>query len=132
MLTTISRSTAAGGGRRYDVCLALPRTPSGSGVAGGAALKTPAELFGIGVKGWNDCWLDFYDMISEGVLMPLGAMVMSLLIGWKWGTDMIMEECEAGGKKAWGRNFFNICFKFITPLGMVVVLYGQLASFFGC
>jgi NSS family neurotransmitter:Na+ symporter len=103
----------------------------GSGVAGGAAIKTPAELFGIGVKGWNDCWLDFYDMISEGVLMPLGAMVMSLLIGWKWGTDMVLEECEADGKKAWGRNFFNICFKFITPLGMVVVLYGQLTGFFG-
>ena len=49
----------------------------GSGVAGGAAIKTPAELFGIGVKGWNDCWLDFYDMISEGILMPLGAMVMT-------------------------------------------------------
>jgi NSS family neurotransmitter:Na+ symporter len=70
-------------------------------------------------------------MISEGVLMPLGAMVMSLLIGWKWGTDMVLEECEADGKKAWGRNFFNICFKFITPLGMVVVLYGQLTGFFG-
>jgi NSS family neurotransmitter:Na+ symporter len=103
----------------------------GGGRAGGAVLPTPAELFGIGVKGWNDCWLDFYDMISEGLLMPIGAMVMSLLIGWKWGTNMVLEECEACGKKAWGRGFFNACFKFITPIGMLVVLYGQITSFFG-
>ena len=83
------------------------------------------------VKGWNDCWLDFYDMISEGVLMPLGALMMSLLIGWKWGTNMVLEECEADGKKSWGRGFFTVCFKFITPIGMLVVLYGQLVSFFG-
>jgi SNF family Na+-dependent transporter len=83
------------------------------------------------VKGWNDCWLDFYDMISEGILMPLGALMMSLLIGWKFKTDMVLEECEADGKKSWGRGFFDVCYKFITPLGMLVVLYGQITSFFG-
>ncbi len=103
----------------------------GAGVAGGALLKTPAELLGIKVMTWNDCWLDFYDMISEGVLMPLGALMMSLLIGWVWKTDTVMEECEQSGHKAWGRGFFDICFRFITPLGMLVVLYGQLSDFFG-
>ena len=83
------------------------------------------------VKGWNDCWLDFYDMISEGILMPLGALMMSLLIGWKWKTDLVMDECMESGHKPWGRGFFDICFKFITPIGMLVVLYGQITSFFG-
>ena len=80
--------------------------------------------------GWNDCWLDFYDMISEGILMPLGALMMSILIGWKWKTKTVLDECEAGGQKAWGRTFFDICFRFITPIGMLVVLYGQITSFF--
>ena len=70
-------------------------------------------------------------MISEGVLMPLGALMMSLLIGWVWKTDTVMEECEQSGHKAWGRGFFDICFRFITPLGMLVVLYGQFSDFFG-
>ena len=105
----------------------------GSGIAGGATIATPAELFGMtdAIKGWNDCWLDFYDMLSEGILMPLGAMIMAFAIGWIWKMDFLVEECEASGCKFWGKAFFNICYKFITPIGMLVVLYGQITSFFG-
>ena len=105
----------------------------GAGVAGGATLPTPAELFGMtdAVKGWNDCWLDFYDMLSEGILMPVGAMIMAFAIGWIWKIDMVKEEIEASGTKMWGKTFFDICYKVITPLGMIVVLYGQLSDFFG-
>ena len=104
----------------------------GDGVAGGAAIATPAELFGMtdAIKGWNDCWLDFYDMLSEGVLMPVGAMIMAFAIGWIWKMDFVVEECEASGHKFWGKAFFNICYKFITPIGMIVVLYGQITSYF--
>ena len=105
----------------------------GAGQAGGAVLPTPAELFGMtdAVKGWNDCWLDFYDMLSEGILMPVGAMIMSFAIGWIWKMDFVVEECEASGHKFWGKAFFNICYKFITPIGMLFVLYGQITDFFG-
>mgnify|MGYP002730213598 FL=1 len=104
----------------------------GAGVAGGAAIATPAELFGMtdAIKGWNDCWLDFYDMLSEGVLMPVGAMIMAFAIGWIWKMDFVVEECEASGHKFWGKAFFNICYKFITPIGMLIVLYGQITSYF--
>ncbi|MFR6426449.1 MAG: hypothetical protein ACLUNO_13720 [Oscillospiraceae bacterium] len=37
----------------------------GAGVAGGAAVETPATLFGLSVHGWNDCWLDLYDMVGQ-------------------------------------------------------------------
>ena len=105
----------------------------GAGVAGNATLATPAELLGMtgdSVKMWNDCWLDFYDMIAEGLLMPIGAMIMSFAIGWIWKMDFVIEECEASGHKFWGKAFFNICYKFITPIGMIVVLYGQITSYF--
>ena len=104
--------------------------------SGGAAVKAPFELLGIEAGGagyamWNDCWLDFYDMIGEGILMPFGAMVMSILIGWVFKTKVIRDECELSGKKFWGYQFFNICFKFVVPAGMVVVLIGQIMDFFG-
>ncbi|MDD5901803.1 MAG: sodium-dependent transporter [Oscillospiraceae bacterium] len=104
----------------------------GNGIAGGATIATPAELFGMteAVKGWNDCWLDFYDMLSEGLLMPIGAMIMAFAIGWIWKMDFVVEECEASGCKFWGKAFFNICYKFITPIGMLVVIYGQITSYF--
>ncbi len=102
----------------------------GAGIAGNAVMGTPAEILNVPVKGWNDCWLDFYDMISEGLLMPIGAMIMAFAIGWIWKIDFVVEECEASGHKFWGRTFFNICYKFITPIGMLVVLYGQITTYF--
>ena len=104
--------------------------------SGGAAVMAPFEILGIEAGGpgfamWNDCWLDLYDMIAEGVLMPLGALVMSILIGWVWKTKTIKDECELTGVKFWGYNYFNVCFKFIVPVVMVIVLYAQILDFFG-
>ena len=80
---------------------------------------------------WNGDWLDFYDMLSEGILMPLGAMIMAFAIGWIWKIDMVVEECEQSGHKFWGKGFFNICYKFVTPIGMAFVLFAQITDFFG-
>ncbi len=112
-------------------CLPTALDGLGSGVAGGATIPYPAEMLGIEAKGWSCDWLDFYDMLSEGIMMPLGALVMAFAIGWIWKLDMVVEECESSGCKFWGKTFFNICYKFITPIGMVFVLYGQVMSFFG-
>ena len=89
-------------------------------------LNLPAES----IRTWNDCWLDFWDMLSEGIMMPLGALLMSLMIGWELGPDMVKEECEASGHAMSGFGFFKICVKFITPLCMVLILYGQIKEFF--
>lgn len=112
-------------------CLPVALDGIGAGTAGGAAIGTPVELLGGAVKGWNDCWLDFYDMLSEGIMMPLGAMVMAFMIGWIWKIDMVVEECELSGHKFWGKTFFDICYKIITPIGMAFVLYAQVLSYFG-
>ena len=104
--------------------------------SGGAVVPAPFEILGLtpggpGFAMWNDCWLDLYDMISEGVLMPLGALVMSILIGWVWKTKTITDECEVGGKKFKMASYFNFCFKFVVPVVMVIVLYAQVMDFFG-
>ena len=98
---------------------------------GGAGIH-PAALLGIeNPKTWAADWLDFWDMLSEGVMMPLGALLMSLMIGWEIGPEVIRDEAEQQGNKFGAYGFFKICTKIITPLCMVLILYGQLKSFFG-
>ena len=84
----------------------------------------------VGVRGFNDCWLDFFDMISEGILMPLGALFMCLMIGWEIGPKVVKDECSIEGNKLGGYGFFTVCVKFITPLLMLFILYGQIKNFF--
>ncbi len=99
----------------------------------GNASFTPWKLLGLETyAGWNDCWLDFWDMLSEGIMMPLGALLMSLMIGWEIGPEVVKDECEATpGHKMGSFGFFKICVKVITPLCMLFILYGQVSSFFG-
>ena len=92
----------------------------------------PADILGIAEpKTWAADWLDFWDMLSEGVMMPLGALLMSLMFGWELGPEVVREECEQQGNRLSSYGFFKICIRFITPLCMLLILYGQITSFFG-
>ena len=83
----------------------------------------------LGISGWNDCWLDFIDCISEGFLMPIGALLMSIMIGWEMKPKKIITEIEQGYS---GRikGFYSFCIKFVCPLVMVLILLGQIDTFF--
>ena len=99
----------------------------------GANGMAPCDILNISgdaIRTWNDCWLDFFDMISEGVFMPLGGLLMTLMIGWELGPDIVKNECEQSGHAMGSYGFFKICVKFITPLCMILILYGQIKEFF--
>lgn len=78
---------------------------------------------------WNDNWLDFMDMMSEGIAMPLGALLMSLMVGWEVRPKLVLEEVHLGSRQRIDR-FYSLCIRFITPIGMVLVLLGQVNDFF--
>jgi NSS family neurotransmitter:Na+ symporter len=62
--------------------------------------------------------------------MPLGALLMSVMIGWEIQPKSMLDEIHSGyGTGIDG--FFSLCMKVIVPLGMLLVLSGQIASFFG-
>ena len=91
----------------------------------------PVDILGGAVKGWNDCWLDFFDCISEGLMMPLGGLLMVLMLGYETGTDLVKEECEVTPNHKFKiEGYFKVCCKVITPLAMLLILWGQVSSFF--
>ena len=99
--------------------------------SGDAAIKAPFELMGLSEASamWNDCWLDFYDMITEGLLMPIGALFMSIILGWLL-PKLVKEECQASGHKFKGETYFKVCFRIVVPAVMLLVLGTQIKSFF--
>ena len=46
------------------------------------------------------------------------------------GSWQLPDEAEQQGNKLVSYGFFKICVKVITPLCMLLILYGQLQSFF--
>ncbi len=104
------------------------------GLGGGGAVPIPAVLLGVPTETMPvalDCWLDLYDCLSEGIMMPLGSMVMSIVIGWVLGTKVVKEEVEqTPGVTLKMYKFVEVCFKFIVPVVMLIVLIAQIESFF--
>ena len=97
----------------------------------GSSGIAPANILNIAEpKNWAADWLDFWDALSEGVMMPLGALLMCLMIGWEIGPEFVKEEAEQSGHAMGSYGFFKVCVKFITPLIMVLILYGQIKEFF--
>ena len=101
----------------------------------GNAGISPADI--LGMRGtmeklptWSADWLDFFDCIAEGILMPLGALLMSIMYGWEVGPEVVHAEATREGQSFGAYGWFKLCIKYITPLCMLLVLYGQIKEFF--
>lgn len=73
--------------------------------------------------------LDVYDLLSEGIMMPLAAMLTCLVIGWKIGMPWVSEEIEQEGNKFHLKGFFTVCVKYITPIMMAFVFITLAMSY---
>ena len=92
---------------------------------------SPANLLGIAEpKTWAADWLDFWDCISEGIMMPLGALLMTFMVAYELGTEFVKNEVEQCGNKFTMYKFYRFCIRYVAPLGLLMVLYGQVKSFF--
>lgn len=97
-----------------------------------AITATLVSLDGLGANGFpqffgQSTWLDSIDLISEGILMPLGACYCAIVIP----TQLVDEEVTLNGNKFRTKGFYDFCIKFVAPVMMVLVLLGQLDTFFG-
>ena len=110
----------------FLVCLAIFAVSVLVGIDG---LGTTGVFPWPATAGWNDSMLDFVDMLSEGLAMPIGALMMSIMVGWEIRPQTVLDELHIGYT---GRidTFYRICIKYITPIGMLLVLAGQVNEFF--
>ena len=97
-----------------------------------AVTASLVSMDGLGANGFpqffgQGCWLDAIDLIAEGILMPLGACYMAIIIP----TSLVDKEATLNGAQFKTKGFYDFCIKFIAPIMMVLVLLGQMDGFFG-
>ena len=73
--------------------------------------------------------LDVWDALAEGILMPLTGLIMAILIGWVV-PHYVDDEIEKGSNFK-SRGLFNFCIKWLGPIFMVLIVWGQFTSFWG-
>ena len=74
--------------------------------------------------------LDFFDFISNSVIMPIVALLTCVFVGWIIKPQIIIDEIEQTGpfklKAAW-----TVMIKFVAPVLVVVILVAYVAATFG-
>ena len=73
-------------------------------------------------------WLDVFDLAAEGILMPLGGLLMALLLGWV-RRGYLDDEVLRGSNFA-SKTFVNLCMRWLAPIFMLFILFVQFSSFF--
>lgn len=102
------------------------------------AIMLPAcivAIDGLGTNGlWQPlglCWLDFIDLWAEGILMPLGVMLMSFFIAYELKLPAIRREIELEGNRFRTERFFRFSLRFVIPPAMLLIIMGMVDSIFG-
>ncbi|MFA9375975.1 MAG: sodium-dependent transporter [Lachnotalea sp.] len=73
--------------------------------------------------------LDFFDFISNTILMPLVSLFMCIFVGYIMKPDIIAEEISTSGPFK-SRKLYNIVIKFIAPLFLVLILITSIIGAF--
>ena len=73
-------------------------------------------------------WLDVFDLFAEGILMPFGGLVMSILLGWVI-PEYIDDEVEKGSPYK-GKKYIKFCLRWIAPIFLLFIVVIQLNAFF--
>lgn len=75
--------------------------------------------------------LDFFDFISNNILMPITALATAIFVGYVLKPKTIIEEAEACGNKLKAKKLFTVMIKYIAPIFIVLILISSILDFFG-
>ena len=75
-------------------------------------------------------FLDFFDFISNSVIMPIVALLTCILIGYIIKPKALIEEIEQGGKFK-RKTLFTIVIKYIAPVFIIAILIFSVLEGFG-
>ncbi|MCI9485751.1 MAG: sodium-dependent transporter [Lachnospiraceae bacterium] len=76
-------------------------------------------------------FLDFFDFVSNSILMPVVAFLTCILVGYVVKPPAIIEEAEAEGATFKGRGLFVFVIKYLAPICIVAILISSVLSAFG-
>ena len=86
-------------------------------------------LAGVTVFGMQ--MLDFFDFLTNSVMMPIAAIATCLLISRVVGVDAIAQEVTAGGKPFRRKKIFCFMIRWLCPIFAAIILASSVANALG-
>ena len=84
-----------------------------------------------GVKLIGMQFLDFFDFLTNSVMMPVAAIATCLLVSRVIGVGKIEQEVLIGETAFRRKKIFNFMIRFLCPVFAVIILLSSIANAFG-
>lgn len=75
-------------------------------------------------------FLDFFDFISNSVIMPIVALLTCIFIGYIIKPKAIIDEVSLAGKFK-GEKLFTLVIKYVAPVCIILILVSSILNTFG-
>ena len=76
-------------------------------------------------------FLDFFDFLTNSVMMPIAAIATCLLVSRVIGVKQIEQEVLAGEAKFRRKKIFNFMIRYLCPIFAAIILISSVANAFG-
>lgn len=76
-------------------------------------------------------FLDFFDFLTNSVMMPIAAMMISIFVSKVVGIDRIEEEIRHGEAAFRRKKIFVVMIKYLCPIFAMIILASSVANAFG-
>ena len=86
-------------------------------------------LAGVTILGMQ--FLDFFDFLTNSVMMPIAAIATCLLVSRVVGLDAIEQEVTLEGGSFRRKKIFCVMIRYICPIFAVIILLSSVANAFG-
>ena len=96
-----------------------------------------AVFSAIGYGAWGKVtlfgqqFLDFFDFVTNSVLMPIVAALTCIFIGWVVGPKTIEDEVLHGEARFAAAGFYRVMVKYIAPVLVLAILVSEICRYFG-
>ena len=103
------------------------RKPAALAVAVACFVLAVPSALSQGANPWlssflGETWLDIQNIIWGNYGLSIGAILICVFVGYRWGTDQMLRFVELGGNPLPGRGVFSFMVKFVCPVAIAVVL----------
>lgn len=106
-----------------SVVIGIVMVVLGSLSALGFGMLDFVKIFGMSI-------LDFFDFLTNSLMMPIAALSTCILIVYIIGVDKIIKEVEQSSKFK-RKGLYRFFLKYLAPICILIILASSVASVFG-
>ena len=102
----------------------------------GALICFLATFSALGYGPWADVkvcgqqFLDFFDFITNSVIMPIVAAATCVFIGWVLKPKAVIDEVTAEGQSFRAKGLYVFMVKYFAPLLVIAILVSEVCRYF--